>query len=37
MSPHTYGHVIFDQGAKIIRWKNTAFSTNGLVQPVLSM
>jgi hypothetical protein len=21
MSPHTYGHLIFDKGAKIIQWK----------------
>jgi hypothetical protein len=29
MNPHTYGHLIFDKGAKTIQWKNTAFSTNG--------
>jgi hypothetical protein len=31
MNPYTYGHLIFDKGAKIIQWKNTAFSTNGAV------
>jgi hypothetical protein len=31
MNPHTYGHVIFDKGAKTIQWekKKTAFSING--------
>jgi hypothetical protein len=29
MNPHTYGHLIFDKGAKITQWKMTAFSTNG--------
>ena len=29
MNPHTYGHLIFDKGAKTIQWKKTAFSTNG--------
>jgi hypothetical protein len=30
MSPHTYGHLIFDKEAKIIYWKKkTALSTNG--------
>jgi hypothetical protein len=28
MNPHTYGHLIFDKGAK--SGKNTAFSTNGV-------
>jgi hypothetical protein len=29
MNPHTYGHLIFDKGAKTIQWeKKTAFSTN---------
>ena len=28
MNPHTYGHLIFDKGTKIIQWKKTAFSTN---------
>jgi hypothetical protein len=27
MNSHTYGHLIFDKGAKTIQWK--AFSTNG--------
>jgi hypothetical protein len=26
---NTYGHLIFDKGAKTIQWKKTAFSTNG--------
>jgi hypothetical protein len=31
MNPHTYGHLIFDKGAKTIQWGGggTAFSTNG--------
>ena len=29
INPHTYGHLIFDKGAKTIQWKKTAFSTNG--------
>ena len=29
MNPHTYGHLIFDKGAKTIQWKKTEFSTNG--------
>jgi hypothetical protein len=29
MKPHTYGHLIFDKGAKTIQWKKTAFSTGG--------
>jgi hypothetical protein len=29
MNPHTYGHLIFDKGAKTIQWKKAAFSTNG--------
>jgi hypothetical protein len=30
MNPHTYGHMMFDKGAKTIQWKiKTAFSTNG--------
>jgi len=28
MNPHTYGHLIFDKGAKIIQLKKIAFSTN---------
>jgi hypothetical protein len=31
MNPYTYGHLIFDKGAKTILWKKkTAFSTNGV-------
>jgi hypothetical protein len=29
MNPHTYGHIIFDKGAKTIQWKKYIFSTNG--------
>jgi hypothetical protein len=29
MNPHTYGHLIFDKGAKIIQWKKDSISTNG--------
>jgi hypothetical protein len=29
MNPHTYGHLIFDKGAKTILWKKIALSTNG--------
>jgi hypothetical protein len=29
MNPHTYGHLLFDKGAKTIQWKKTAFSTKG--------
>jgi hypothetical protein len=31
MNPHTYGHLIFDKGAKTIQWgkKKTVFSKNG--------
>jgi hypothetical protein len=30
MNPHTYGHLIFDKGAKTSQWKKTPFSTNGV-------
>jgi hypothetical protein len=29
MKPYTYGHLIFDKGAKTIQGKMTEFSTNG--------
>jgi hypothetical protein len=29
MNPHTYGHWIFDTGAKTIQWKKDSISTNG--------
>jgi hypothetical protein len=30
MNPCTYGHLIFDKGAKTIQWREkTVFSTNG--------
>jgi hypothetical protein len=29
MNSHTYGHLIFDKGAKTIQWRKTAFSANG--------
>jgi hypothetical protein len=29
MNPHTFGHLIFDKGAKTIQWK-IEFSTNGV-------
>jgi hypothetical protein len=25
MNPHTYGHLIFDKGAKAIQWKKDSF------------
>jgi hypothetical protein len=28
MNPHNYTHLIFDKGAKNIKWKKTASSTN---------
>jgi hypothetical protein len=37
MNPHTYGHLIFGKGAKIIQWKKTAFSTMVLAQLVIIM
>jgi hypothetical protein len=29
MNPHTYGHLIFEKGAKTSSGRKTAFSTNG--------
>ena len=29
MNPHTYGHLIFDKGAKTIQWKKDSISANG--------
>jgi hypothetical protein len=37
MSPCTYGHLIFDKGAKTIQWKRQHFQQNVLVQLVDSM
>jgi hypothetical protein len=37
MNPHTYGHLIFDKGAKTIQWKKTVFSTMMLAQLVVIM
>jgi hypothetical protein len=31
MNPHTYGHLIFDKGAKIIQWKKQHFQLMVLV------
>jgi hypothetical protein len=38
MNPHTYGHLVFYNGAKTIQWeKKTAFSTSGAAQLVVNM
>jgi hypothetical protein len=38
MNPHTYGHLIFDKGAKTIQWKKRQhFQQMVLVQLVVSM
>jgi hypothetical protein len=29
MNPHTYGHLIFDKGAKTIQWKEDSIFNNG--------
>jgi hypothetical protein len=29
MNPHTYGHLIFDKGAKTIQWKKDSIFKNG--------
>jgi len=28
MNPHTYGHLLFDKGAKTIQWKKDSISTS---------
>jgi hypothetical protein len=30
MNSHTYGHLIFDKGAKTTQWIKEAFSTHGV-------
>ena len=38
MNPHTYGHLIFDKGAKTIQWKKRQhFQQMAMVQPEVSM
>jgi hypothetical protein len=39
MSPHTYGHLIFDKGAKTIQWKKKRqhFQQMVLAQMAVSM
>ena len=38
MSPHTYGHLIFEKGAKTIKWKKRQhFQQMVLAQLVVSM
>jgi hypothetical protein len=29
MNPHTYGHLIFNKGAKTIKWKKVSIFKNG--------
>jgi hypothetical protein len=29
MNPHTYGHLIFEKGAKTIQWKKDSFTKKG--------
>jgi hypothetical protein len=38
MIPHTYGHLIFDKGAKTIQWKKRQhFQQTVLFQPEVNM
>jgi hypothetical protein len=37
MNPHTYGHLIFEKGAKTIQWKKEHFQQMVLAQLVVSM
>jgi len=37
MNPHTYGHLIFDKGAKTIQWKKEHFQQMVLVQLEVNM
>jgi len=37
MNPYTYGHLIFDKGAKTIQWKKEHFQQMVLVQLVVSL
>jgi hypothetical protein len=37
MNPHTYDHLIFDKGAKIIQWKRQHFQQMVLAQLAVIM
>ena len=37
MNPYTYGHLIFDKGAKTIQWKRQHFQQMALAQLVVIM
>jgi hypothetical protein len=37
MNPHTYGHLIFDKGTKIIQWKRQYFQQMVLAELVVIM
>jgi hypothetical protein len=37
MNPHTYGHLVFDKGAKTMHWKRQHFQQMMLVKLVVSM
>jgi hypothetical protein len=37
MNPYTYGHLIFDKGAKTIQWKKEHFQQMVLAQLAFSM